>query len=1270
MERKVAKANRKRTRDANMSTSRAVIALKNVFREYSFEDIWAFIFICDLWLPNIGAYLKHQYLVTLMLSLPKSHFKPESSLSVYENFQSLFLKIAPLLPSFPMAEDFVPEADWGEIKYSFDGHNYPILYGCELAAIPDCIASFELMYVGYDKEYREDVSRSPQIELKTVLMVHEHMINAISKQPRIAPLQTLKPGTIELPPFDFWSEVSSYIANGTFASLVDGNFKDHFSILPDSLDEKLLNFETFQNNALVGNQLEFFFIYTDGKYLPILPRRFAPILINSWGNLYRSNGFKFRDHGMRYTMKIVGGLSKYLRERIEEQKLFPLINALVPGGEHHELIFSAGIQAKDKLLLVYVTDPVIGLEQWKSDLHSLVQKLQEAVALIAGPPIRMNLNLERKGIEFSTHSGDGPIKVLPIIVVPQTQINTRITIPEPLRHFVFFLEQFLGIVDEARSTEEISDFIEFLIEYGDMLNVSEKITPLDKMFEFRESHGVLIPGVQTPTLYFGNTHGGSHLRFKSLLEFWRDFPTGAWGVPRGWEITKAENGSVNLRSRRMRLFARTAKAGKTSLFISFPIEEFEFEQAQLSDFLAQIIQDGFHNKNSNISSLTCLNTFSKADILLFPRQLLTTGKFNHLKHLEPITELWRMDIGWPAPGEPGIRIVFDEQQVKRTFEHAQDARYEIQLLKDVMFQLNQIASDAKFFITMAKLDSEVAPIPRFRIGSEQQIAITPRIVSFERITQSDYKLARKRLAAMARDLKIPTGTFPAQEALAILAQLRDVAISDIDDIVKSLSFEKSVRFLIRQIEGLRQNEAFGKQRATMAKSHDVDYDVASSRFEDHQEFISNHRNFRYLIEKFVQLTPTGGIELSSDRFRSLIAQIDWLQSIYQTSDYIHYDIEPASVSFDSDYTIAFTHHPSFEQRHKEFGEQEAKLGLGLIGNPDDRIKGGYPGTDIINDLNIAMAQDFGFTYEEMVSVATALAQWAHFLKIEPSSVYSASIDEAVEVISKAFEDFPRNNVRKVIEFFVLEPSEMLTVLNDPNPARDLPIWEYSKRPARYNLRPIIFCKNRLCWGPQSILVSLHLWANAFLDGAMPVKLSAPNMIDVITKRKRVFEDLLEKKTVEVVKRFTPFARGNVELHRIDKSLSFPRDLGDFDAIAFFPKHNLIIAFEAKHIGEAYCAKDARRLREKIFGVYGKDEGYIGKIKRRHTYLEEHVEKICMALKWPSEPLTKIRVETVYVAQRAYWWTMFPPSDCTVQFTVIDLLEMKIRDLLGIAPENG
>jgi hypothetical protein len=136
------------------------------------------------------------------------------------------------------------------------------------------------------------------------------------------------------------------------------------------------------------------------------------------------------------------------------------------------------------------------------------------------------------------------------------------------------------------------------------------------------------------------------------------------------------------------------------------------------------------------------------------------------------------------------------------------------------------------------------------------------------------------------------------------------------------------------------------------------------------------------------------------------------------------------------------------------------------------------------------------------------------------------------------------------------------------------------------------------------------------------------------------------------------------LHGIDFKYKFPterfEDVGDFDVLAYWPETNQWLSVECKYNQPPFCLKDARRLRERIFGS-GSDHGQFAKIERRRDFLTSQVDRLRMLLGWP-EPSsgTTPFVGEVYVSRDIYWWMRNPPFEVPSKFVRIDGLDRWLR----------
>jgi len=97
--------------------------LENYLCKFSFNDLAKSFFALNLWLPNVASPIKSQLLYVLLESI-SNRLQTKDQIETYNQFKEFSETIISLIPSFPMMEDYIPETDWGEIKYFF----YDILF--------------------------------------------------------------------------------------------------------------------------------------------------------------------------------------------------------------------------------------------------------------------------------------------------------------------------------------------------------------------------------------------------------------------------------------------------------------------------------------------------------------------------------------------------------------------------------------------------------------------------------------------------------------------------------------------------------------------------------------------------------------------------------------------------------------------------------------------------------------------------------------------------------------------------------------------------------------------------------------------------------------------------------------------------------------------------------------------------------------------------------------------------------------------------------------
>ena len=424
-----------------------------------------------------------------------------------------------------------------------------------------------------------------------------------------------------------------------------------------------------------------------------------------------------------------------------------------------------------------------------------------------------------------------------------------------------------------------------------------------------------------------------------------------------------------------------------------------------------------------------------------------------------------------------------------------------------------------------------------------------------------------------------------------------------------------------------------------------------------------HKNYRYLIEKFVQLQPQGTIRIDVEQFQYLVALIDWLHVLYSASDSLWYGLDPAlGMKVSNQYLVEVVYADGFSQKQEMFAQERAKEKMGIGINMDDDVLPSRAMTDFIGSLDLAFKEDLGFTFSNMINLLQVLSHWAEFNPgCEIAAYYVASGVEIKDACSKSVKGFDPKETDRILRFLTLRSEDVTRILGKEEVCDDIPVWEYRKRFSRYTLRPLIFIDDKYFWGPCSAKKSGIIWSGNLSYGSLPTDLESPRIQKQIDNKKHFIETALEKKAYEIVCRFTPHAINNCILHDRDRAGGHPMALGDYDVLAFYGEKNVVLNIECKDNLPPFCLKDATRLRRKIFGE-ADDEGHFKHINKRKEYLLRNIQKIANGLNWPIDSNNLPKIETIYLTRNTYWWTRFPPLDTKVTFLQSVQLSIFIENL--------
>ncbi len=505
--------------------------------------------------------------------------------------------------------------------------------------------------------------------------------------------------------------------------------------------------------------------------------------------------------------------------------------------------------------------------------------------------------------------------------------------------------------------------------------------------------------------------------------------------------------------------------------------------------------------------------------------------------------------------------------------------------------------------------------------------------------------ARKLITDIASQLKIKPGIYSRDQAKNILNQLKTALVERINGQVSQYNYEASLPYVIHVAEVSMAEYEYGKVYLKRLKRRKAAFDGEKAFMELEQNFIIKHKSQRYLVEKFVQIRPNGQQTLDSNRTEYLLALTHIFLEISTASDAIHYDFYPLKLVISEHFTANIQYEGDIMQQQRLLMREKAKKMFSKSSDYPNQITS-HNSAQYFKDLDQTFMLDFKFKYRELVFLLAVLHQWPYATRKEPLFCKAGLAEIKAECRKQ--HGIQGVRVERIIKFITLDTGQILSLKGEPKNTPDLPVWENNRRIHRYNIKPLIRIGDWYYWGPHSARATNIFWNSYLIDGRMPADLDADNVHKCLRLENRKRQILLEKQTLEIVKRFTQFAE-NVKYKR----RTHPQKLGEYDVLAYLPNENIILNIECKDINKPTTIKDQRLVKAKIFGVPNKSKGSLVKVEDREHYLKENSQKFRDILQWPIKQ--DCAVVSLYVSRSKYWWTQYPPRKTTVQFETIDYL---------------
>ncbi len=1204
---------------------------RDVLRRYRRVDVAVALCVSDLWPANVGSIVKHIFAFEQLLGM-KTNGPEDSAIATYEEFSTFTQALYAAWPEFPMLEDFIPEADWGQVRVRLGSEFVPMYYGSCIERTPDFVEAFRITYAD-----------SPQAleQMDLVVAAQAHIIETISGL-AAAPIPKLEHGHVEVPPEAFWTICRAALLGVGQAIAPRRKSTD------SALETSFASFEAsetvnaFGEALMDGTAVPYLAVVDNGQWIPLSVRNWPGIVIDQWAAKHLG-GIGPETHRM---------LAQFVAERFRGTYKGPF-TPIVGGWAQSELTVSCVVPTDSLLYLVCVCDSAPA-ERVSRAAKILYAKLRRSVGLRFRLADGRELELFQQGTE-----GPGTDEVRVVIVLTQSSTAMgAFPVPErPAR--LLPLTDFITILDSLEDLDELEDFWRYSDGQRSMLSMFST-GPADLFASFKDSHGVLIDGANASDWVALDPHWGTSWRFKQLRFFWalapRQFPDGSCG----WRVEKGTEGVVELQSRHHKAVAYSTTVGACTAQSQFVIKPgMEIKDARMVDMFAQLLADSLHRCAELISDLPLFGLPQ----IVFKCEAETFGNIDEGRP-ESLDKFPAVVVSATrgSARDENFCLKLEVRAILAGLNAAVDGSFEIRCLLETLVVCHAVAGLDLPVGLAERLKVRAAEPARYHLKLSRRHIDVPDYVEPILPTPTQYKLARKQLAFALKELGLEPGRYELAEAKLRIDLASQRLRWHLESRLASLEKHQLLQACIEQNDALLVAERMKIERTRQSLSHAVEYDRINVVEDARAELGTASRHYRYLLEKVVSSPLSGTGPIDDGVLKELVALVDWYMVLTGASDVLHNQVGIGGIDIDDSYIPNVFYSDKSDDRGTDYIREYSKSRLGISIKELDAVEGASEELLSSPEVCNAFMKDLSFELQHLLASLAALSQ-AQACGLGPDLAlsYSATPERIEQVLVETVIGLDEAKAKEIVAFLTLSNTGVLQLLGRDVDEPDVPYWEHKKRVQRYTIRPLVKDGDELRWGAEVSSRALNIWMSSVRDGYLPADFDWPNVVPVVRKIKKSIEKRLELRSEEIFRRHTKYVARGIDFFKRFPGEDF-EDVGDFDALAYWPDRNVVVAVECKYNQPPHTVKDSRRLRDTIFGNSEEDRsGHLNRISRRRQFLATHRARILELLKWQTAEKEESQYIELYVGREIHYWMVHPPYSVPTQFVRVDTLDSWIKD---------
>jgi hypothetical protein len=321
---------------------------------------------------------------------------------------------------------------------------------------------------------------------------------------------------------------------------------------------------------------------------------------------------------------------------------------------------------------------------------------------------------------------------------------------EPLR--LLPLADLITIFDSLKDLEELQRYWAFCDLQRSALTPFSS-GPADLFASFKDTDEVLVDGAVEPTMISLDPSWGTSWRFKALAEFWSRAPRVFPDHTSSWRLGPGTEGVIEMSSRGRRIIAYSTLVGECTVQALLEIkDDLDLEDGRMINLFIQILAD---------SAFRCRGLFATTPLFQLGHVLFVCKRsasstivgddgadFGTAKNAGPVVTAAEGSFGRAAV----VHLDVDVRAVLAGLNDATDGSFEVQCLAETIRNSHDaLGMELPEGLEGAVL-SKAGELARYTLRVATRRVDVPEHPSVVIPRMSDYKLARKQLAEVIRDL--------------------------------------------------------------------------------------------------------------------------------------------------------------------------------------------------------------------------------------------------------------------------------------------------------------------------------------------------------------------------------------------------------------------------------------------------------------------------------------------------------------------------------------